>query len=607
MQMENRCLRRWIQRTILAFLLLALGCGFAPVSANAAVPKLPRFPSINPDGSEIVFSVGGDLWIVPVHGGVANRLTRHRFDDLHSSWSPDGQSLVFTSMRDGYMNLWRIQRDGTGTAQLTHSDRFLRAPHWSIDEQGMEIVTFSALLEADVYRDQRPYRISPQGGEHELLHQAFGSEPRLSPDGQRVVFTRGGYYHDWNHRRYRGPDAMNVWVLHRSEERFEAVTEWEGDDGSARWVDNNTLLFMSERQLDTVNLYRVNLDGDNRALQRITHFRGRGIQDFDVSRDGSMAVLQVWDRLYTLNLVDPRAEPKPLHIQTGDDGWDDHTLRWIDRDVTEAVLSPDGQVMAYIAYGRVYIRHVDEYSPTRAVIPDSHARHQDIAWSQDGLHLYFVSDADGTLSIYKAQVALTRDEIRLAHQQLPMESGALLAKSTATHVSRGPESAQHNYEHSVNSNVDDPLAPLHPNNPLDPLDSLDPSEPEPAGEPTDVPSSSQDKSQATEKSGPMAEQEDPARWHDAVQFRVVSVVVEDGNDRGVSPSPDGRSVAFRRGRGDLVVMDLLTKELRTLVKGWDSALHWRWSPDGRHLAYDQNDLNFSTIYLLLPRMVHTNP
>lgn len=605
-QMANLFFRQWIQRSMLVILLLALGCGFAPVSANADIPKLPRFPSISPDGSEIVFSAGGDLWIVPVHGGVANRLTGHRFDDLHSSWSPDGQSLVFTSMRDGYMNLWRIQRDGTGTVQLTYSDRFLRAPHWSIDEEGREIVTFSGLLEADVYRDQRPYRISPQGGEHELLHHAFGSEPRFSPDGRRVVFTRGGYYHDWNHRRYRGPDAMNVWVLHQSEERFEAVTEWEGDDGNAKWVDNDTLLFMSERQLDTVNLYRVNLDDDNRALQRITHFQGRGVQDFDVSRDGSMAVLQVWDRLYTLNLADPQAEPEPIHIQTGDDGRDDHILRWIDRDVTEAALSPDGQVMAYVAYGRVYIRNVDEYSPTRAVIPDTHARHQDIAWSPDGLHLYFASDADGTLSIYKAQVELTRNEIRLAHQQLPTR-GELLAKSTATHVSRGTESiseSTHQYsEHSVNSDTDDPFGPLPPNNPLDPPhppDPQDPSEPKPTGEPADVPSSSQEESHATEKSKHVTGQEDPARWHDAVQFRVLPVVVEQSNDRGVSPSPDGQSVAFRRGRGDLVVMDLLTNDLRTLVKGWDSDLHWRWSPDGRYIAYDQNDLNFSTNIFIIP-------
>lgn len=595
MLMANHCLRRWIQLSMLVFLFLALGSGFAPVFANADVPKLLRSPSISPDGSEIVFSTGGDLWIVPAHGGVANRLTGHRFDDLHSSWSPDGQSLVFTSMRDGYMNLWRIQRDGTGTVQLTYSDRFLRAPHWSLDEEGREIITFSGFLEADVYLDQRPYRISPQGGEHELIHQAFGSEPRFSPDGQRVVFTRGGYYHDWNHRRYRGPDAMNVWVLHRAEERFEAVTEWEGDDGSAKWLDNDTLLFMSERQLDTVNLYRVNLEDDNRAIQRITHFKGRGIQDFDVSRDGSMAVLQVWDRLYTLDLVDPQAEPEPISIRMGDDGWDDHILRWIDQDVTEAALSPDGQVMAYIAYGRVYIRHVDEYSPTRAVTADTHARHQDIAWSPDGLHLYFASDADGTLSIYKAQVELTRDEIRLAHQQLPTGSGDLLAKNTATHVSRGAESARHFFEHSVNSNADDPIAPL-PDNPLDPHD---PYKLEPTGEPADVPSPSKEKSHVTEKK-PVAGQEDPARWHDAVQFRVLPVVVEESNDRGVSPSPDGRSIAFRHGRGDLVVKDLLTKELRTLVKGWDRDMHWRWSPDGRYIAYDQNDLNFSTNIFIIP-------
>lgn len=598
--MINKCLQRWIQHSMLAFMFFVLGIGFVPVCANADIAKLPRFPSISPDGSEIVFSAGGDLWIVPVHGGAANRLTGHRFDDLHSSWSPDGQSLVFTSMRDGYMNLWSIQRDGTETVQLTYSDQFLRAPHWSIDGEGRDIITFSGLLEGDVYRDQRPYRISPQGGEHELLHQAFGSEPRFSPDGQRVVFTRGGYYHDWNHRGYRGPDAMNIWVLHRGEERFEAVTEWEGDDGSARWVDNDTLLFMSERQLDTVNLYRVNLDDDNGTIKRITHFKERGIQDFDVSRDGSTAVLQVWDRLYTLNLADPQAEPEPISIRTGDDGLDDHVLRWIDRDITEAVLSPDGQVMAYIAYGRIYLRHVDEYSPTQAVTPDTHARHQDIVWSPDGLHLYFASDANGTLSIYKARVELTRDEIRLAHEQLPMENGEYMAKSSGNNLLRMTQSASEIEHHSEHLHADGPYEPLHSNNPSNQLDSHDPSEPEPSADPSEASSPSKEERHFMEKSEAVAVQDDPARWHDAVQFRILPVIVEESNDRGVSPSPDGRSIAFRRGRGELVVMDLLTNEFRTLVKGWDSGLHWRWSPDGRYIAYDQNDLNFSTNIFIIP-------
>src|SRR5690625_7250039 len=79
-------------------------------------------------------------------------------------------------------------------------------------------IVFSSSMEADVYREQRPYIVHPEGGEPQRVHDAFGSSPKVSPNGQRVAFTRGGYYHDWGRRHYRGPDAMNVWLYDRQTE-----------------------------------------------------------------------------------------------------------------------------------------------------------------------------------------------------------------------------------------------------------------------------------------------------------------------------------------------------------------------------------------------------
>ena len=568
--------------------------------------------------------------MVPASGGTAMRLTRHRHDDLHSSWSPDGDAIVFTSMRDGYMNLWRIGRDGTRIRQLTHSDRFMRNPHWSRDGTGPDVISFSGLIEADVYRDHRPYRMSPEGGEHERLHDAFGSEPRISPDGRRTVFTRGGYYHGWSRRHYTGPDAMNVWIHDRMEDRFESVTRRDGDDGSARWAGSDTLVFMSDRALDTVNLYRIRLSGQGQAREnepeRLTGFEGRDVQSFDVSADGSTAVISVWDRLYTLDLDDPEATVRPVSLRAGDDGRDDHELRRIDRDITEAALSPDGRVMAYIAYGRVYVRNMDEYSPTRAVTPNTHARHVDIAWSPDGLSLYFTSDKDSTSSIYQVRVALTRAEVRRAYDRPapsePPESVLYLPEEILAGLSLAdlpldapdavrdpsdpralPEDPGDPLEPFAGLRIEDPEDPFAPVDPADPPAPTDPDpgpEPEPEPERPEREMLQEDEVPAPDQAEGLPESMDPARWHDAVQFSISPLVASDHNDREVSPSPDGSAIAFRRGRGDLVVMDLDTGRKRTLVAGWDSSLHWRWSPDGRFIAYAVNDLDFSTNIFIVP-------
>ncbi|WP_276308766.1 S41 family peptidase [Billgrantia endophytica] len=601
--------------------LTVVGGVLASVPPGAAAETnqvgLPRFPSISPDGSELIFSWRGDLWRAAADGGTAIRLTRHDLDDLYSSWSPDGEWIVFASMRDGYLNLWRMRRDGSQLTQLTHGDQHLRNPLFGTDADGEPVITFSGMLEADVYRDQRPYRLSPEGGEYSRLHDAFGSDPQLSPDGQRVVFTRGGAYHGWNRRHYRGPDAMNVWIHDRETKEFEPLTERDGDDGRARWVDDESLLFMSNREDETVNLYRVDLQDESRQFERLTHFDERDLQHFDVSRDGSTAILQVWDTLYTLDLENPGAEPEPITLRAPDDGRDVHELRRINRDVSEAALSPDGKTMAYIAYGRVYVRHMDEQSPTLAVTPNTHARHRDIAWSPDGLRLLFVNDADGTDSIHEARVSLTRDEIRQTHERLPAgqepDAGWEPATSPALSDETLPDSPATQVDPDV---VDEPDAVAHASEPEDPFAPQDPGlifeppflptpadpvdVPTPTQEPPIEPESIPEEDLEPEVPDDVPPEQDPTRWHDAVQFDVRPLVANDTNDRDVSPSPDGRYLAFRRGRGDLMVLDQESGEERTLVEGWDSFIHWRWSPDSRYIAYSQNDLNYSANIFVVP-------
>jgi tricorn protease len=601
-------------------LVLLLQCLFWSSSLLAAEREqvtLPRFPSLSPDGGTIVFSWHGNLWRVPVTGGDAQPLTRHRFDDLHSSWSPDGQWLVFTSMRDGYLNLWRMRPDGSGLSQLTHSDRHIRHPAYQQDTNGTQVILFSSLLEADVYRDERAYVIGESGGEPRRLHDAFGSEPRLSPDGQRLLFTRGGYYHGWHRRGYRGPDSMNVWLHDRRTGTYEALTERTGDDGSARWLNDEQILFLSDRSTGRVNLYRKDLSSDIDEAVPLTAFEDRDVQSYDVSLDGRIAIVHVWDRLYRLDLSEAESAPVALSIRASDDAHDEYQLLRIDREVTEAQMSPDGQVMAYVAHGRIYVRHMEQHSVARSVTPETHARHRDLQWAPDGTRLYFVSDADGTESIYEARVRLTRrelaeqsgqpsaasTEITFASDDSAQES-APLQPMIANQA--GPPGGDRGV-YVAAEDPEDPFAPVDPGLPAEP-----PIDPEPAAPPllveplplvptapvvTEEPSEPAPQAEPKRpRSGPL----DPSRWHDAVRFSVHPVVQSRYNDRSVSPSPDGRQLAFRRGRGDLMVLDLRNGRERQLVAGWDSNLHWRWSPDSRYIAYVQNDLNFSANIFLVP-------
>ncbi|MFW5653545.1 MAG: hypothetical protein ACOC0P_05825, partial [Planctomycetota bacterium] len=138
---------------------------------------LPMRPSISPDGSEIVFTWGGDLWKVSSEGGQALRITSHPGDDLTSAWSHDGERIAFVSDRDGYWNIHTMNADGSDIVQVTNLDATHDLSGFGVCEDGNEVLLFAGRLEGDVYRSDRPYMVPVDGGMAQRVHDAFGDHP----------------------------------------------------------------------------------------------------------------------------------------------------------------------------------------------------------------------------------------------------------------------------------------------------------------------------------------------------------------------------------------------------------------------------------------------
>ena len=89
---------------------------------------------LSPDGGTILFELLGDLYTLPVAGGVATRITSGQDYDMQPRYSPDGSMIAFVSDRDGSENLWMARADGTGARQLTDTERqSYMSPIWTPD------------------------------------------------------------------------------------------------------------------------------------------------------------------------------------------------------------------------------------------------------------------------------------------------------------------------------------------------------------------------------------------------------------------------------------------------------------------------------------------
>ncbi|MBW8312875.1 MAG: amidohydrolase family protein [Rhizobium sp.] len=172
------------------------------VGAAHAKGKVVRFSTdegtwldldLSPDGNQIVFSMLGDLYVLPAAGGQARRLTRGAAWDIQPRFSPDGKEIAFTSDRGGGNNLWRMKADGSGAAQVTKEDfRLLNNPAWTPDGQylvGRKHFTSQRSLGAgELWLYHRDGGAGLQLTKRKNDQQDLG-EPAVSPDGRYVYFS----------------------------------------------------------------------------------------------------------------------------------------------------------------------------------------------------------------------------------------------------------------------------------------------------------------------------------------------------------------------------------------------------------------------------------
>ena len=550
-------------------IVLTAACAPAFAAAETGV-GLPRYPSISPDGTQVVFSWHGDLWKVPASGGLAQRLTSHPGDETKSAWSPDGTKIAFNSTRTGANTIHIMNADGSESRLIADVDRGLAISGFSPD--GLDVLC-SGSMEGDVYRAERPYRVSIEGGPVRRVHDAFGMIPQIAPaPSGEVVFVRGDASWWWR-RHYRGPDARDLWVYRPNDESFHQLTTWAGNDSHPAFVDADTILFLSDRENDTVNLWSMSLTGGERSAKKITNLNNVDIHEFDVARNGRTAVFHAWDTLYTVDLSRPGAAPVALKITAPDADADNFALKDISREIAEATLSPDGKVMATIAEGDIFIRSVDEGQPTRR-ITDTPARERDLAWSPDGVWLYYSADPTGADGIYRVGVDRTRTELKEA--------------TLAAIKPKPAEEPEPEAEPAAEADAEE----------ADAKDDAAEQTKDEAAESDDADDKKKDKKK---KKDDEPKKPTPAeRWHDAVKFTVEPMVESEYNDRFPTPSPDGKRIAFRRTRGDIMLLDPESGAITTFLESWNPFGEWVWSPDSAHIAYVDCDQDYNYEIFIKP-------
>lgn len=246
-----------------------------------------------------------DIYVMNADGSELRRLTDSPGRDFEPAWSPDGQTIVFSTDRDDPDNAQLYIMNADGTNQRPFMDPvaadFIGA-RWSPDGSWL---LFHSNQEVDGEPRFEIYKVRVDGTEMTNLSDTPGNNfrPDWSPDGARIVFVSE---RDGNRELY---------VMNADGSNQVRLTDNQADDNQPRWSpDGKSILFESNRDGDNTALYimdapSVSVAGPQEDKIRLLTFPGFNSQAGAWAVDGEKVVfsadrdsgaVQNWD-VYIMN------------------------------------------------------------------------------------------------------------------------------------------------------------------------------------------------------------------------------------------------------------------------------------------------------------------
>jgi imidazolonepropionase-like amidohydrolase/Tol biopolymer transport system component len=159
------------------------------VFSESFTTKMPRFATFSPDGRQVVFESLGRLYVKDAAGGTPRALTANDGDfQLDPAWSRDGSRIVFVSWNDQRLAEIRVvSADGSGMRTLTQMPGHYRRPSFSPDGQTIVFQRGGGgELTSDRWaEDKGIFRMPAAGGQATRLTRE-GGNPHFGAAADRV-------------------------------------------------------------------------------------------------------------------------------------------------------------------------------------------------------------------------------------------------------------------------------------------------------------------------------------------------------------------------------------------------------------------------------------
>jgi tricorn protease len=383
--------------------LAVLAALLVPAGGAAAQTKLLRFPDVHQD--RVVFTYAGDLWVASTDGGMARRLTAHPGVEIFAKFSPDGRWIAFTGQYDGDEQVYVMPAEGGVPRQLTfYPAAGPLPPRWGYDHlvygwapDGESVLFRSLRYSADIGEAQL-FTVSREGGLPVPLPMPLAGAGDFSPDGSRIAYSP--LFRDFRSwKRYAGGWAQDLYVFDITSGSAVQLTDDPRSDRDPMWIGDR-IYFASDRT-GTLNLFSAAPDGGGLAQvtdSTVWDVRWPSAGPAPAGEAGARIVFEQNGELHLLDTSTDQARPIAITVPSDLLAARPRRVEVADF-IEDFAVSPKGERALIVARGDVFSVPI-EHGATRNLTHSSGAHDKWARWSPDGSRIAYISDADGEDELY---------------------------------------------------------------------------------------------------------------------------------------------------------------------------------------------------------------
>ncbi|MBC8346644.1 MAG: PD40 domain-containing protein, partial [Candidatus Marinimicrobia bacterium] len=392
------------------------------VSENHGPTKMIKFTTsegtwmsldVSPDGREIIFDLLGDLYMMPISGGNAIRLTHGPAWDIQPAYSPDGKSIAFTSDRSGGDNIWIMKRDGSDIKQVSkESFRLLNNPVFTAD--GNYIIARKHFVNTRSLGAGEMWRYHTSGGKGVQITkrrnwQHDAGEPDVSPDGRYLYYSQD--VSPGNTYQYNRDPYGQIYAVHRIDlDSGEKTTVAGGPGGAAtpqvspdgkqlafvRRVGLKTALFVKDIASGNEQMLFDNLNRDAQETWAIFGIHPGfswtpNSKNIIITAKGGFWNVTVSNAMaktipFTAEVEQVTTEPFAMRNKVGEEYFDVKVIR-------NTRVSPNGKKVVFNTLGKLFVSNVDGSERKRLTKQHSGLEYAP-TWSPNGKQIAFTTWSD---------------------------------------------------------------------------------------------------------------------------------------------------------------------------------------------------------------------